>query len=174
VGPLGLDRGPGGVLWVTGTNGSGKSSLLRTLAGVDPAASGRVERWGRLSEAVTWVHPAMSLPRQLKVGDWLRMVRSARSVTLPDGIVPEVPSTRRVRDLSTGEAKRLILAAALSHAREFVFLDEPFEHLSPDAKEALARALRSLQETRVVVVATNQDLPAAETGDEFLRLETRP
>lgn len=172
---LDLDHRPGTVAWLVGENGGGKSTLLRALAGLDAPAAGTVRHGeeGGAPPGRSYYHPEMRLPPGTRVADWQAMV--AR-LGLPEretpGLVP--PFARpgvRAEDLSTGEEKRLILDAVLSNGRDHVFLDEPFEHLSPEGKELLAERLGRLALTRVVVVATNQAIPPAIEGGPVVRLE---
>lgn len=172
---LDLEHRPGSVAWLVGENGGGKSSLMRVLARLDAPASGTVRHGDRSGErpARTYYHPDMRLPPGVRVADWQAMV--AR-LALPEREVPGLtpPFARpgiRAADLSTGEEKRLVLDAALSNGRDYVFLDEPFEHLSPEGKEMLAERLGRLARTRVVLVATNQTIPPSLAGGPVVRLE---
>jgi ABC-type transport system involved in cytochrome c biogenesis ATPase subunit len=168
---------PGEVAWVVGENGAGKSSLLRILAGREQPVSGSVQRAGPSGEppGLIYYHPGMALPAQMTVRDWIRFTENvvpagARypldPALLPATILPH----KRVEQLSTGEAKRLALAALLSRDAPFIIHDEPFEHLSREGKELLAAHLGERAMTRVVVVATNQEIPAGAAG-QALRYE---
>lgn len=172
---LDLEHRPGTVAWLVGENGGGKSTLLRALARLDAPATGTV----RLSApdgrqpARTYYHPDMRLPPRVRVAGWQAMVSR---LGLPEREVPGLtpPFARpgiRAADLSTGEEKRLVLDAILSNGRDYVFLDEPFEHLSPEGKEMLTERLGRMAALRVVVVATNQAIPPALTGGPVVRLE---
>lgn len=172
---LSFEHAPGSVVWVVGENGAGKTSLLRVLAGLELPTAGRVQRRGGPEPQAppTYFHPDMRLPERVRVTDWQALV--AR-LGLPEretpGLVP--PFARAgvtAAELSTGEEKRLALDALLSNGRAFVFLDEPFEHLSPEGKDLLADRMRRLAEDRVVVVATNQAIPGALEGGPTFRLE---
>lgn len=172
---LDLDHRPGAIAWLVGENGSGKSSLLRVLAGLDAPAAGTVRYGDPLAPSAerSYYHPEMRLPPGTRVAEWQRMV--AR-LGLPEGETPGLtpPFARagiRAADLSTGEEKRLVLEAVLSNGRDHVFLDEPFEHLSPEGKELLGERLGRLSLSRVVVVATNQAVPDGLTGGPMVRLE---
>ena len=172
---LDLDHRPGAVAWLVGENGSGKSSLLRVLAGLDAPVAGTVRYGDPPAPAAerSYYHPEMRLPPGTRVVDWQAMV--AR-LGLPEGETPGLtpPFARpgiRAADLSTGEEKRLILEAVLANGRDHVFLDEPFEHLSPEGKELLGERLGRLALSCLVVVATNQGIPDGLTGGPVVRLE---
>lgn len=162
---------PGRIAWVVGSNGAGKSSLLRVLAGRERPAAGRVERSGPPgadTDRVLFYHPDMRLPTGATVGDWHRMRAALEEHDdlrpLDVRLDPDLPPARPLERLSTGEAKRLLLDALLRRDRPFIFLDEPYEHLSSDAREDLTAALVLRARRAVVVVATNQPVPDGAEG----------
>ncbi len=167
---------PGRVAWVVGENGTGKSSLLRTLAGRARPAAGSVWIDGPTGTRPTrplYYHPGMRLPPHVRVRDWCRLTGSltnaANSHFLEAPLEPTLPPDRPLGRLSTGEAKRLLLGALLRRDRPVLILDEPYEHLSPDARDALTAALVARAWSAVVVVATNQPVPEDAHGP-ILRL----
>ncbi|HEX7120259.1 MAG TPA: ATP-binding cassette domain-containing protein [Longimicrobiales bacterium] len=165
----------GRIAWIVGENGAGKSSLLRVLAGRARPAAGAVallDPSGRPAERL-YYHPAMRLPAGITVGEWRRFVGRLGGTddrdAAPDRDVaallrPDVPSHRLLRRLSTGESKRLLLEALLGRPAPFVFLDEPYEHLSARARDGLTATLVARARESVVVVATNQPVPAYARG----------
>lgn len=174
---FGLEHGPGTVAWLVGENGGGKSTLLGVLARMARPTSGEVRHLGPDGgrPLAAFYHTDMHLPRSVRCRDWMALASRLR---LPDRRDPDVmpPLARpevRAGQLSTGEEKRIVLEAVLSTGRPFLFLDEPFEHLSPEGKELLAGRLASLARERVVVVATNQDIPNALTGGPVVPLTPR-
>lgn len=166
---LSLDLLPGRIFWVAGPNGAGKSSLLRVIVGLDPPLRGAVTRTGRRPG---YLNSEMTLPPASTVGGWDRVVRTVgrtRGSGPATALWPDVEPGRRIRRLSTGQRKRLLLDAVLRRPGPLA-LDEPFEHLSPGAKEDLRLMLQERALEEVVVVATNQHAPRA-PGDGALYLE---
>lgn len=162
----------GPVFWVTGPNGAGKSSLMRVLALLDPPAAGEIRYGLDPDERFLYFHSEMALPASSTVGAWERLtgrLLSARDRPDRTALWPDVEPGRRVGRLSTGERKRLLLDSLLRR-RGPLLLDEPYEHLSPDAKSALTAALGDRARTRVVVVATNQ-IPPGTDVEAGIRLE---
>ena len=165
---LSLRHTPGRAAWLVGENGSGKSSLMRVLAGLDPPAAGSVSREGveGCRHPTAYYHPEMGLPGSVRVSDWRRLLASlGPRQDEGRGLGPPLASaTTSLAGLSTGEEKRLILDAVLGSGRPFVFLDEPYEHLSAEGKELLSARIAAAARRRVVVVATNQQVPPALAG----------
>lgn len=154
---------PGRVFWVIGPNGAGKSSLLRVLVGMDTPRAGTVRRAFPEFQRLLYFHSEMAVPSAASVRAWERLVDRlmgpvSRGRTR---LWPDVRSSARFSRLSTGERKRLLLDALLRREAPMV-LDEPFEHLSPEAKATLRDLLRQRARRYLVVVATNQATGGAE------------
>ncbi len=152
---------PGCIAWLVGPNGAGKSSLMRVLAGLAEAAEGSVERAG--GEAIGYYSPGMMLPPAARATAFQALMHRRHGHVGPLGVERPVGS-KRMGALSTGEQKRLLLGGILAMPRSFVFLDEPYEHLSADARAGLTSYLVGASQSAVVVVATNQDLPVEADG----------
>jgi ABC-type transport system involved in cytochrome c biogenesis ATPase subunit len=165
------DHEPGTIAWLNGPNGAGKSSLMRVLALIDRPHAGAVTHQidggmaGR--EHVASYTPAMSLPPEPKAAWFAALTRKLVDRPLP--LEPDRALGRKpCRALSTGEEKRLLLGPIVARARPFVFLDEPYEHLSREARDELTAHLVELARTSVVVVATNQPIPAHASGPTIM------
>jgi ATP-binding cassette subfamily F protein uup len=111
-------------LGVVGINGTGKSTLLRVLAGVDSPPAGEVSR-GR-GVRVGYLEQEPSLPpgsaKQAVGPGWQASAALERL-----GMGPEANTD--VAALSGGQTKRVALARVLAHPAELLVLDEPTNHL---------------------------------------------
>ncbi len=152
---LGVPRGE--VFALLGPSGSGKSSLLRAIAGLEPC-TGDI-RWD--DESVTRMPPhkrrfaLMFQDGQLfphldvagNVGYALRIagVSSTERVTeLLDLVGLAGFERRRVTDLSGGEQQRVALARSLAASPRLLLLDEPLSSLDRELRERLATELRDI------------------------------
>lgn len=120
----------GQALQLTGANGTGKSSLMRILAGLLPAFAGRIERAGRIG--LVDERPALDphLPLGAALAFWQRIdgAHDNQAARLGLAGLEDVP----VRYLSTGQKKRAALARLAGQAAPVWLLDEPLNGL--DAK----------------------------------------
>lgn len=117
----------GGALHLAGSNGIGKSSLIRILAGLAPAYAGTVERTGTvgLVDERPALDPHQPLGRALEF--WQRLDGPADNELAALGLAPllDVP----VRYLSTGQKKRAALARLIGQRAAVWLLDEPLNGL---------------------------------------------
>lgn len=155
-----LDIAPGEVLALLGPSGCGKSSLLRAVAGLEPAAAGTVA-WDGVDLAGVPVHrrgfglmfqdgqlfPHRDVAGNVEFG--LRMAgldRTARAARVREllGVVGLAGYERRaIATLSGGEQQRVALARSLAPSPRLLLLDEPLSALDRALRERLAQDLRA-------------------------------
>ncbi len=143
---------------VIGANGVGKSTLLKTVAGVLAPDAGGVE----LGHAVSFGYFAQD-HRELLRGEqsalaWLSAVdsESAADVATVRGALGAVllggeEAAKRCSHLSGGEAAKLLLAGLMVRRPNLMILDEPTNHLDLEGRDALMQALRTYDGTLLFV-----------------------
>jgi ABC-type molybdenum transport system ATPase subunit/photorepair protein PhrA len=149
----------GGVVWhVTGPNGSGKTALLKTLAGLLQPISGRVERpCGMGRGGAIYVHSVPYLfSGSVRHNLGLTRPAPARLQGVAEAFGLGALLEREVATLSHGEQRRLALARAVVGRPAILLVDEPEGGLDEDAIAAWrACALRTVEagEPALVVAA---------------------
>lgn len=152
---LGLAVAPGDRLHLAGPNGSGKTSLLRLVAGLLKPSAGTIRR---APLALADEHAA--LDRELPLGKALafwgggRLADAMEALALA-GLV-EVP----VRFLSAGQLKRASLARVLASGAPLWLLDEPLNALDSEGAARLGDAIDTqLNAGGAVLAASHHPLP---------------
>ncbi|MFO1254449.1 MAG: heme ABC exporter ATP-binding protein CcmA [Sphingomonadaceae bacterium] len=169
---LSFALGGGQALQLVGSNGIGKSSLIRILAGLMPAFAGTVELAGGVG--MVDERPALDphLPLGKALGFWQRLdgAHDNQAARLGLADLMDVP----VRYLSTGQKKRAALARLTGQAVPVWLLDEPLNGLDTRGAALVMEMVgEHCREGGIAVIASHQpfelaDMARIELGD-FVR-----
>lgn len=175
----------GEVLVVAGANGSGKSSLLRVLAGLQRPSGGTAfytvagQRFqpAEASGFVGWVAPDLQLYRELTALENLAFFAEVRGLHHSHAdhaaLLADVGLGGRGNDLlatfSSGMSYRLNYAFALLHSPLVLLLDEPTVTLDERGAAFVERVIERQRTRGLTVIATN-DQRELRYGDYVLRL----
>jgi len=166
-----LEISPGLTL-LLGPNGCGKSTLLKLAAGIEQPDSGRIEIDGRdlwVDEAaarrgLAYVPEQPDLTPYATVREILDLVCRLRGEPVARGreALEKVGlgklTHRSVRELSMGQRRRAVLAAALVGTPTHALLDEPLEALDRGAREDLLGWTDRLVASGAVVVVVSHEI----------------
>ena len=181
---LSLSVADGQSLAITGANGTGKSTLLRILAGVMRPTAGQVQlqRAGTVVPDVEHplqsglVAPYLNMYEGFSARENLHFLARARRLAGADarieavldrvGLLPRADDL--VRDFSSGMKQRVKYAAALLFEPPLLLLDEPASNLDEDGLAMVADVREEWQASgRLLVVATNRPETAARCDDRL-------
>lgn len=145
----------GEVLGVIGGNGTGKTTLLRTLLGQIGAIKGKIQ-WGTKTDIGYYTQNLDDLePRNEVILELRRVAPLAEGGELRSFLARFLffgeDVFKRVADLSGGEKGRLALAKLIYSRKNVLILDEPTNHLDIPAREALESALEEYDGTIITV-----------------------
>jgi zinc transport system ATP-binding protein len=185
--PITATIAPGELWAVLGPNGAGKSTFVRTLLGLQPPVSGRVERAPDLRMSYVPQQSALDTIFPISVAEFVLMGRQGpgRFFGLPAradveaarAALGEVDAAdlarRQLRDLSGGQRQRVLIARAIASRAALFVLDEPTSALDIASEQqvmALITALRAHHDAAVVMV-THLVEDGLERADRALLLD---
>lgn len=163
---------------LVGPNGAGKSTLLKAVAGLLPAAGGRVRVYGNPVGACH--HRVAYLPQRGEI-DWRfpvsvrRLVMGGRYVHLGwlgrpgerdrDAVEEALErlglsglAGRQIGRLSGGQRQRALLARSLAQESDLLLLDEPLTAVDSDTRRTISEVLAGLREQGKSVIVATHDL----------------
>lgn len=149
---LSFTLGPGRLALLTGPNGSGKTSLLRVIAGLSPPAAGRILVAGRpVAELepedrrrIAYQAHLEGLKKDLTIEENLLFISHLHgSPSSVSSIIQDLGLAdlrhRAVRRLSAGQKRRTALAALKLSRADVWLLDEPLTNLDRSGRELVVR-----------------------------------
>lgn len=171
---------------IVGHSGSGKTSLLMCLSGLDEPTSGSVtvneqdiyrqsanKRARMLRTKIGFVFQQYNLVPFLTVEENIKLPFQLSREKIPQDVIDELIesfnlSHRRnasVRTLSGGEQQRTALCRALARRPDIVFADEPTGALDSQSTEIVLHTLRRMADEGQMIVMVTHDLEAATLAD---------
>ncbi len=140
---------------IVGPNGTGKTTLLRTIAGDLPPLGGTFRYGANVEPAFLRQHHE-DLDPELTLVDAIRQVQDIRSEAEAREILGALlfsgdDAFKRVADLSGGQRARLNIVRLAYRNPNLLLLDEPTNHLDIPTMEALQKALQDYEGTILMV-----------------------
>jgi branched-chain amino acid transport system ATP-binding protein len=166
---------------LVGANGAGKSSLIRSIAGIEKPRAGRVRFAGQditgldpheitelgIAQVAEGrqIFPNLSVIENLELGAFSRRARSRarESLALVSELFPRLAERRRqsAGSLSGGEQQMLAIGRALMATPELILFDEPSLGLAPLAVEQMLSTLVELARRGLTLLLVEQNVAAS-------------
>ena len=180
------------LICVIGANGAGKTSLIRTIAGIVRPSSGRIRWCGRdITGMPPWeicelgiaqvaegreLFPSLTVEDNLLIGGSLKRARGRRDVNLRRvyELFPKLDERRRqsAGTLSGGEQQMVAIGRAMMSEPEMIMLDEPSIGLSPVLTGVMFNAVKTLHSRKITILLVEQNVASSlSIGDRGYVLE---
>jgi branched-chain amino acid transport system ATP-binding protein len=173
-----LEVPKGEIVAIIGANGAGKSSLIRTIAGIERARSGTIRFSGQDITALDshricdlgigqvaegrQVFPTLTVLENLQVGAMLPRARARAKQTLDEvfGMFKRLGERRDqlAGTLSGGEQQMLAIGRCLMGAPELIMFDEPSLGLAPVVVQEVLHTIRVLNRRGITVLLVEQNV----------------
>lgn len=181
------------VVSVIGPNGSGKSTLLSALAGLVPAASGKLRVLGREPGAarshLSYVMQATPVPRVTPItvrevvglgrlatlglfGRFRAADRAAVAAAMQRMQVSDL-AERHMHELSGGQRQRVLIAQGIAQDHDLLLLDEPLTGLDVTSAGTIDELIHERHEDGRTVILTTHDLDEARAADWVILVSRR-
>ena len=173
-----LEVKEGSIVAIVGANGAGKTSLIRTIAGMHKPAAGRIVYRG--DEIGGWpshrvcdlgigqvaegrqIFPTLSAAENLAMGAMLPRARDLRerNLTRVYDLFPRLAERRQqaAGTLSGGEQQMLAIGRCLMGAPELVMFDEPSLGLAPAVVQSVLQTIHKLNKEGLTCVLVEQNV----------------
>ncbi len=177
VDAMSLDLVPGEVFGFVGSNGAGKSTMMRIILGVLASDAGEVLWQGRPitpegRRQIGYMPEERGLYPRMKVGQQLHYLARLHGMSPADAetsvdrwldrLAIGQHRDNEVQKLSLGNQQRVQLAAALVHDPVLLVLDEPFSGLDPIAVDVMSEVLRERAAAGVPCMFSSHQLDLVE------------
>jgi branched-chain amino acid transport system ATP-binding protein len=173
-----LEVPQGSIVAIVGANGAGKSSLIRTIAGIERARAGRITFKGRETTRLEshqicnlgigqvaegrQVFPTLSVEENLEMGALLPRARGKAKETLAEAyrLFPKLAErrTQLAGTLSGGEQQMLAIGRCLMGQPELIMFDEPSLGLAPLVVKDVLHTIHLLNERGLTVLLVEQNI----------------
>jgi branched-chain amino acid transport system ATP-binding protein len=173
-----LNVDEGAIIAVVGANGAGKTSLIRTIAGMHRPAAGRISYRG--TDIAGWpshrvcnlgigqvaegrqIFPTLTVSENLAMGALLPRARAERHKNQQRvyELFPRLAERQRqaAGTLSGGEQQMLAIGRCLMGAPELVMFDEPSLGLAPTLVQSVLATIRDLNRSGLTCVLVEQNV----------------
>ncbi len=187
-----LQVNDGELIVVFGPNGHGKSTLLKTICGLHPPASGSIKFDGNeitglpalklVEMGIVYIaedrhlFPQMTVLENLKLGAYNTNARSKEAESL-DYVLELFPKLKerlkkQAQTLSGGEARMLAIGRGLMSNAKFLAIDEPSLGLAPNLRAEVFKKISDINKGGITVLMVEQDVTeAAEYVDRIYLVE---
>lgn len=161
-------------LVITGFNGVGKSTLLKTIVGNIASISGEFHfseqiKIGYYEQDLNWSNDSLT-PLHIISEQFPKLNRKEIRHHLAACGVKDTHVSQEIRTLSGGEQSKVKLCGLLLSPCNFLILDEPTNHLDAEAKEALQKALIKFKGS--IILVSHEASFYLDWADSIFNIET--
>lgn len=168
----------GEIFALLGPNGAGKTTLINTICGIVQPTSGtikisgfdNIKEYRKAREAVGLVPQELTTDAFETVWNTVSFSRSLFGKTKNRAYIEDLlkrlslwdKKDQQIRFLSGGMKRRVMIAKALSHEPEILFLDEPSAGVDVELRKSMWKQVRDLRKTGITIILTTHYIEEAQ------------
>lgn len=173
---------------ILGENGSGKSSLIKTILGLNKKISGEIIMEGISKDEIAYLPQILSIAADFPTSI-MELVLSGFKIkkrffytkeekrkaleTLEKFGIAHLKD-RRFSSLSGGQRQRVLLARSFVEEKKLLILDEPLAGLDPEAQDGLYEMLEKINESGTAIIMVSHDSQrAVKYANKVIKLDGR-
>ena len=178
-----------GLVFILGQSGSGKTTMLNVLGGIDSMTEGEVlydgnslsslslEEYRR--DIISFVFQEYNLLPKLNVYENLALVISSKEKEEKDKLVKDILSkiglegyeNRRVNELSGGQKQRIAIGRALAKNSKILLCDEPTGNLDSNTSKDIIELLKVISKEKLVIIVSHNEELANSFADRIVHIK---
>lgn len=171
---------------ILGENGSGKSSLIKTILGLNKKISGEIIMEGISKDEIAYLPQILSIAADFPTSI-MELVLSGFKIKKRFFYTKEEKrkaleclekfgiahlKDRRFSSLSGGQRQRVLLARSFVEEKKLLILDEPLAGLDPEAQDGLYEMLEKINESGTAIIMVSHDSQrAVKYANKVIKLE---
>ena len=175
-----IDINKNGVYLITGKNGVGKTTLLKSICGLVPFDSGNIQlgdiditdiRYYHLQSIISFVMQNTMLFNEISIKDNLLMGNELLEAKMHElcrkmGLEEDINKYEDGYDtivssaemFSAGQRKKIHLIRGLLKEADIYFFDEPTDNLDPTSKEAFFKIINKLKDNKIIILVSHEEV----------------
>ncbi len=173
---------------ILGENGSGKSSLIKTILGLNKKISGEIIMEGISKDEIAYLPQILSIAAdfptsimelvlsgfKIKKRFFYTKEEKRKALECLEKFGISHLKDRRFSSLSGGQRQRVLLARSFVEEKKLLILDEPLAGLDPEAQDGLYEMLEKINESGTAIIMVSHDSQrAVKYANKVIKLDGR-
>ncbi len=173
---------------ILGENGSGKSSLIKTILGLNKKISGEIIMEGISKDEIAYLPQILSIAAdfptsimelvlsgfKIKKRFFYTKEEKRKAIECLEKFGIAHLKDRRFSSLSGGQRQRVLLARSFVEEKKLLILDEPLAGLDPEAQDGLYEMLEKINESGTAIIMVSHDSQrAVKYANKVIKLDGR-